>query len=77
VRGKLIAVPYFVEISLLYYRRDLLETYHFEEPPRTWNGLERQAKVIAKGERANVRRTFWGFLWQGAASEALPCNALE
>jgi trehalose/maltose transport system substrate-binding protein len=77
VRGKLIAVPYFVEISLLYYRRDLLKTYHFVEPPRTWNELERQAKVIAKGERASGRGTFWGFLWQGAASEALTCNALE
>src|SRR6266852_8001880 len=77
VRGKLIAVPYFVEISLLYYRRDLLETYHFVRPPRTWNELERQAKVIAKRERARGRGTFWGFLWQGAASEALTCNALE
>jgi trehalose/maltose transport system substrate-binding protein len=77
VRGKLVAVPYFVEISLLYYRRDLLETYHFAQPPRTWNELEHQAKVIAKGERANGQSTFWGFLWQGAASEALTCNALE
>jgi trehalose/maltose transport system substrate-binding protein len=77
VHGKLIAVPYFVEISLFYYRRDLLETYHFQEPPRTWNELEYQAKVIAKGERAKGRRRFWGFLWQGAASEALTCNALE
>src|SRR5436190_8802652 len=42
VRGKLIAVPYFVEISLLYYRRDLLGKYHFVEPPRTWNELEQQ-----------------------------------
>jgi trehalose/maltose transport system substrate-binding protein len=77
VRGKLVAVPYFVEISLLYYRRDLLETYHFAQPPRTWNDLERQARVIAKGERAKGRSAFWGFLWQGAASEALTCNALE
>ena len=77
VRSKLIAVPYFVEISLLYYRRDLLEKYHFAQPPRTWNELEQQAKVIAKGERANGKSTFWGFLWQGAASEALTCNALE
>ncbi len=77
VRGKLIAVPYFVEISLLYYRRDLLEKYHFAQPPRTWNKLEHQAKVIANGERANDKSSFWGFLWQGAASEALTCNALE
>jgi trehalose/maltose transport system substrate-binding protein len=77
VHGKLIAVPYFVEISLLYYRRDLLEKYHFAKAPRTWNELERQAKVIAEGERANGRNMFWGFLWQGAPSEALTCNALE
>ena len=77
VHGKLVAVPYFVEVSLLYYRRDLLEKYHFGQPPHTWNELEQQAKVIAKGERANGRGTFWGFLWQGAASEALTCNALE
>ena len=77
VRGKLIAVPYFVEISLLYYRRDLLDKYHFAQPPHTWNELEQQARVIAKGERANGKSTFWGFLWQGAASEALTCNALE
>jgi trehalose/maltose transport system substrate-binding protein len=77
VRGKLVAVPYFVEVSLLYYRRDLLEKYHFAQTPHTWNELEHQAKVIAKGERANGKSTFWGFLWQGAASEALTCNALE
>jgi trehalose/maltose transport system substrate-binding protein len=77
VHGRLVAVPYFVEISLLYYRRDLLEKYHFVKPPRTWDELVQQAKVIAKGERANGRSTFWGYLWQGAASEALTCNALE
>jgi ABC-type glycerol-3-phosphate transport system substrate-binding protein len=47
VRGKLIAVPYFVEISLLYYRRDLLVKYHFAQPPHTWNELEQQARVIS------------------------------
>ena len=77
VNGKLVAVPYFVEVSLLYYRRDLLEKYHFSQPPRTWNELERQAGVIAAGERANGRDSFWGYLWQGSASEALTCNALE
>lgn len=77
VHGRLVAVPYFVEISLLYYRRDLLEKYHFAQPPRTWNDLEQQGKLIANGERANGKETFWGFLWQGAASEALTCNALE
>jgi len=77
VNGKLVAVPYFVEISLLYYRRDLLESYHFAKPPQTWSELEHQAQVISDGERANGKSTFWGFLWQGAPSEALTCNALE
>ena len=77
VRGTLVAVPYFVEISLLYYRKDLLERYHFEDPPRTWGELEEQSRRIEDGERARGNAKFWGFLWQGAASEALTCNALE
>jgi trehalose/maltose transport system substrate-binding protein len=77
VNGKLVAVPYFVEISLLYFRRDLLEKYHFGQPPRTWNELEHQAGVIANGEQGKDKGRVWGFLWQGAASEALTCNALE
>lgn len=76
VDGKLTAVPYFIEISLLYYRLDLLEKYHFSHPPRTWNELERQADAISAGERGNGGLV-WGYLWQGAASEALTCNALE
>jgi trehalose/maltose transport system substrate-binding protein len=76
VNDKLAAVPYFIEISLLYYRRDLLEKYHFSRPPRTWSELEHQASVISAGERANGSE-FWGYLWQGSASEALTCNALE
>lgn len=77
VKGKLVAVPYFTEVSLLYYRSDLLQKYHFAEPPRTWRELERQAQTIQDGERANSNSLFWGFLWQGSASEALTCNALE
>jgi trehalose/maltose transport system substrate-binding protein len=77
VRGKLVAVPYFTEVSLLYYRRDLLQKYHFTRPPLTWDELEQQARAIQRGEQAEGKRSFWGFLWQGAASEALTCNALE
>ncbi|MGA7316705.1 MAG: extracellular solute-binding protein [Silvibacterium sp.] len=77
VRGKLVAVPYFTEVSLLYYRSDLLQKYHLARPPVTWSELEQQARVIQDGERANGNKQFWGFLWQGAASEALTCNALE
>ena len=77
VKGKLVAIPYFTEVSLLYYRSDLLRKYHFAAPPVTWNELEHQAQTIQDGERATGNKSFWGFLWQGAASEALTCNALE
>ena len=29
------------------------------------------------GERTNGNKDFWGFVWEGAPSEALTCNALE
>jgi len=77
VSGKMVAIPYFAEVSLLYYRTDLLRRYHFAEPPRTWSELEQQARVIEVGERSGGDRQFWGYLWQGAASEALTCNAYE
>jgi trehalose/maltose transport system substrate-binding protein len=77
VQGKLVAVPYFIEVGLLYYRNDLLQKYHFTQPPRTWSELEQQARTIQNGERTSGKKSFQGFLWQGKASEALTCNALE
>jgi hypothetical protein len=75
-KRKLVSVPYLTEVSLLYYRTDLLQKYHFTRPPRTWSELEHQARTIQDGERANGNSLFWGFLRQGAASEALTCDAL-
>jgi len=77
VNGKLVGIPYQVYVGTLEYRIDLLRKYGYEHPPRTWDELERMARRIQAGERAEGKKDFWGFVWQGASAEILTCNALE
>lgn len=68
--GKIMAVPLFPAVSVLYYRTDLLEK-HKAAVPRTWQELQDTAARIAKAEGTN------GFVWQGDEYEGLVCNFLE
>jgi len=77
VNGKLVAVPFNVPLGGLEYRTDLLHEYGYDHPPKTWDELETMAERIQAGERAKGTKDFWGYVWQGAAGEALTCNALE
>jgi len=77
VNGKLVALPHNMNEGLLFYRVDLLTKYGYGAPPKTWEELEAMAKRIQTGERAKGNKDFWGFVWEGAPSEALTSNALE
>jgi trehalose/maltose transport system substrate-binding protein len=76
IDGKLVAIPWFGDYGMLYYRTDLLEKYDIAAPPETWDELEEQARTIMEGERG-ANAEFWGFVFQGNAYEGLTCDALE
>jgi multiple sugar transport system substrate-binding protein len=59
--GRLYAVPWFVDVGMLYWRTDLMSA-----PPATFADLERDA-ARAKAERG-LR---YGLVWQGARYEGL------
>jgi multiple sugar transport system substrate-binding protein len=69
--GKLVALPWFVDTGMLYYRKDLLEGAGFQ-PPETWENLvDQAAKLMSDG------KTRLGFLWQGKQAEVLVCDLVE
>lgn len=75
VDGRVYAVPYNIDMGLLFYRKDLLEKYHFK-PPATWDELLRQADAILKGE-GKVNPDLTGYAGQFDKYEGLVCNVLE
>jgi trehalose/maltose transport system substrate-binding protein len=76
LQGRLVALPWFVDAGMLYYRTDLLTKYNLDVP-QTWDDLYTAASTIQKGERDGGNADFWGFVFQGAAYEGLTCDALE
>jgi trehalose/maltose transport system substrate-binding protein len=76
VAGKLVAVPWYIDTGMLYYRRDLLEKYH-QKVPTTWEELDATARKVQAAERAAGNEKMWGYVWQGRAYEGLTCDALE
>lgn len=76
VNGKLVAMPWFTDAGVLYYRKDLLDKYH-EAVPTTWQQMTATAQKIQQQERAEGKDKMWGYVWQGRAYEGLTCNGLE
>ena len=65
-------VPWYTDIGLLFYRRDLLEKSGFTQPPKTLEELTSMAKKVKSD--SGVRH---GFVFQGADYEGGVANALE
>jgi trehalose/maltose transport system substrate-binding protein len=76
VDDALVAMPWFTDAGLLYYRTDLLEKYG-KQPPVTWQELTDIAKEIQDAERAEGNDKMSGFVFQAKAYEGLTCDALE
>jgi trehalose/maltose transport system substrate-binding protein len=76
VDGHLVAMPWFGDFGMLYYRTDLLQKYGYSKPPETWDDLQAYAQKIQDGEKAS-NANFVGFVFQGNAYEGLTCDALE
>lgn len=76
VDGHLVAMPWFANAGLLFYRKDLLQKYQLALPT-TWDALAAAARKVQDGERAAGHKSMWGYVFQGRAYEGLTCNALE
>lgn len=74
----LIALPWYTDCGIMFYRKDLLDKYG-KSVPQTWKELYETAFYIQNMERkiADVGEKFYGFIFQAKAFEMLTCNFVE
>jgi multiple sugar transport system substrate-binding protein len=66
-QDSLYALPWFIDVGMLYWRTDLMA-----KPPATFTDLVREGRRAQQG-----RRLRYGYVWQGARYEGLVVNFLE
>ncbi|MEM0908157.1 MAG: ABC transporter substrate-binding protein [Pseudomonadota bacterium] len=76
INGELVAMPWYTDAGVLYYRKDLLEK-HTASVPETWADMAATAKKVQDAERSEGNDRMFGYVFQGRAYEGLTCNALE
>ncbi|PLX29926.1 MAG: ABC transporter substrate-binding protein [Alphaproteobacteria bacterium] len=76
IDGQLLALPWYVDIGLLIYRKDLLEKYQ-KDVPKTWDALAETAEYIQQKEREAGNKKIWGYVFTAKAFEGLTCNVIE
>ncbi|WP_306316771.1 MULTISPECIES: extracellular solute-binding protein [unclassified Streptomyces] len=69
--GAAYAVPFFLDATYLYYRKDLLAK-HGLRVPRSWEELLHTSRTVQRAGDTEA-----GFLWQAAVTEALTANVTE
>jgi multiple sugar transport system substrate-binding protein len=71
-QGKIWGVPWFTDVGLLFYRKDLLDDSGFPDPPETWDELKRIALQVKQDSGLQH-----GYVFLGADYEGGVCNGLE
>jgi multiple sugar transport system substrate-binding protein len=69
--GKLVALPWFIDAGMLYYRKDLLDELG-AKAPETWDELIDSAQKLTASGKAK-----FGFLWQAKQAEVLVCDLVS
>jgi multiple sugar transport system substrate-binding protein len=65
-------MPWYTDTGLLYYRKDLLKKSGYDSPPKTWDELKQMTRKVRRD--SDIK---FGFLFQGARSEAGVCDGCE
>jgi multiple sugar transport system substrate-binding protein len=70
--GKPYGLPWFTDTGLLYYRKDLLKRSGYQGPPKSWDELKQMTMKVRR--ESDIK---FGFVFQGAKSEAGVCDGCE
>lgn len=73
--GRIFAVPFNIDVGLLFYRKDLLNKHGFSAPS-TWTEMLDQIDTIIKSE-GTKNPNLTGYVGQFEKYEGLVCNILE